>query len=182
MKKPHAKVITIVLCILLITCFVPKDASASVPSTPTGLSATVINPDQISLSWNYSYDASYYSIYRSTSYYGSYTLVGSVSYPNYQDTNLSSNVTYYYKVKAVNISGSSIDSAIASATTSYSSSDITATAIGANQIYLTWSTVSSASYYSIYRSTSYSGSYINIAGSFSANYTDSNYFRGLTPS
>lgn len=180
MKKLHLKVMTIVLCTLLVISLVPKDVSAAIPSTPTGLTATLINSNQISLSWDYSGDASYYYVYRSTSYYGSYTLISTVTYPSYLDTNLSSNTTYYYKIQAYNSSGSSAESSIVSITNSFASSDITATAIGGNQINLTWSAVSSVSYYSIYRSNSYYGTYTNIAGSFSANYTDSDLSSGTT--
>ena len=181
MKNPHHKVIAIVLCVLLSLSMAPKDTFAAIPSTPTGLTATFsADSNQINLSWNYSSGASYYYVYRSTSYYGSYTLANSVNYTGYQDTNISSDTTYYYKVQAYNNSGISSESPIVSATASYFSSDITARAIGANQINLSWSAVNSAAYYIVFRSNSLSGTYTNIATSSSTSYTDSYLSSGNT--
>jgi len=50
---------------------------------------------------------------------------------------------------------------------------VTAYAVGANQITLSWSPVSTATSYYIYRSTSYYGNYTYIASTSSQNYTDS---------
>jgi putative cell wall-binding protein/fibronectin type 3 domain-containing protein len=180
MKKAHLRVMAIALCLLLVISLAPpREASAAVPAAPTGLTATVINSNQINLSWNYASGAAYYYLYRSTSYYGSYELISATTSTSYTDTNLSSNTAYYYKVQAYNIDGYSGDSNIASATTSVGT-PFSATAIGNNQIQLTWNTISSASYYSIYRSTSYSGTYSHIGTAYSTSFVDGSLSTGTT--
>lgn len=180
MKKLHVKVMTAVLCILLVISLVPGDASAAVPSRPTGLTATQLNSNLISLSWNYSSYATHYYVYRSTSYYGTYDIISSVTSTSYQDTNLNANTTYYYKVRAYNSTDISSESEIVSITVSNYLSDIMATPSGTNSIALTWTNVGSAHSYRILRSTSYSGTYNYIAASSSTGYTDNNLPSGTT--
>lgn len=178
MRKLRCKIFTLILCILLAISVAPQDGSAS---TTAALTATAIGTNQIYLSWNYFNSASQYSVLRATSYSGTYSVVATTSSTNYTDTGLSTGTTYYYRVEAVNSYGAIDYSSIASATT-YSSSaltEFTAEAAGANQIYLSWPSVSSASYYRISRSTSYAGTYTLLTMSNSNYYTDTNVLTGI---
>lgn len=177
MKKRRFKWIAIILCLMMIGSLAPQPVLAA-PSVPTGLTVSAVDDNQISLSWNYAGDASYYYIYRATSLNGTYKLIGSVTYAGYLDKTVSRDTVYYYKVRAYDSRGmSSRDSEAASASVSGSAFDITASAIGSNQIYLSWNSPGSASSYTISRSLSYYGSYSNIATAYASDYTD----RYLTP-
>jgi len=178
MRKLRRKIFTLILCILLAISVAPQDGSAS---TTAALTATAIGTNQIYLSWNSFNSASLYSILRSTSYSGTYSVVATTSSTNYTDTGLSTGTTYYYRVEAVNSYGTIDYSSIVSATTYYSSSlsEFTAEATGSNQIYLSWPTISSASYYRISRSTSYAGTYTLLTMSNSNFYNDTNVLTGI---
>ncbi|MDQ7093885.1 cell wall-binding repeat-containing protein [Desulfosporosinus sp. PR] len=157
--------------------------SGSALTPPASLTATVISSNQVYLNWYPVSYANYYSVYRSTSLSGTYTIVGVPTTANYTDSTVSANTTYYYKVEAVGSGGSSPDSSIVYATTTTlngalpAPTDVTATASSSTQIYLTWSPVSSATYYYVYRSTSFSGNYSTIGIPTSTNITDT----GLSP-
>ncbi|NLI92399.1 MAG: hypothetical protein GX434_09430, partial [Peptococcaceae bacterium] len=151
-------------------------------SSLSDLTATAMSTNQIYLAWPAISGASYYILSRSTSYSGSYSIINTTTSTGYTDSGLSSGTTYYYKVEAINSSGSYIYySSIASATaSSSSSSDLTATATGSSQIYLTWPAVSGASYYILSRSTSYSGTYTTVTTTSSNTYADTGLSTGIT--
>jgi len=147
-------------------------------TAPTSLIATVASSNQIYLTWNPVSYATYYYLFRATSPSGTYSIVAVPTTTSYTDSSLSLNTPYYYKVQAVNTTGPSSDSLIAYATTNSSSAlsaptNLTATVTSTNQIYLTWNPVSYATYYSVFRATSPSGTYTNIAVPTTPSFTDS---------
>lgn len=91
-----------------------------VPSAPSALTATysVSNPFAINLQWNDVTGEDTYLIERSTSATGTFTQIGTTSanIVGYVDGSLTANTTYFYRVKASNISGASAPSNVASAT------------------------------------------------------------------
>lgn len=89
----------------------------SVPAAPTGLGATGGN-GQVSLSWNASSGATSYNVYRGTSPGGESTtaIATGITGTTHVNTGLTNGSTYYYKVAAVNSSGTSGYSNEASAT------------------------------------------------------------------
>jgi fibronectin type 3 domain-containing protein len=89
----------------------------SAPAAPTGLSATAGN-SQVSLSWTASSGATSYNVYRGTTAGGESTtaIATGVTGTAYTNTGLTNGTTYYYKVAAVNSSGTSAMSNEASAT------------------------------------------------------------------
>jgi chitodextrinase len=102
------------------TCTVgPPDTEP--PAAPTGLIATA-GPGSVSLDWadNSEPDLASYSLYRSTTSGGGYSLVAEgLTSSQYSDTGLSGGTTYYYVVTAKDTSGNeSGDSNEASATPS----------------------------------------------------------------
>jgi len=100
------------------TVTVVTTAGGSVPTAPSGLTATASSSSRISLTWNdNSSNETGFKIYRGD------TLVrtAAVNATSYTDTGLSSNTSYSYYVKATNSSGNSNASNTASATTKRSS-------------------------------------------------------------
>jgi hypothetical protein len=78
------------------------------PAAPTGLAASA-GTRRVSLSWKASSGAASYSIYRGTSAggEGATPVKTGVTGTSYTDTGLTSGTTYFYKVAAVNSSGTS---------------------------------------------------------------------------
>ena len=153
------------------------------PNTPSGLSASA-SSSSISLSWNSVSGAESYKIYRSTSVSGSYTFIKSTSSTYYSDSSVSSGVTYYYKVSAVNSAGESSQSSYVSAridgTTAPNTPSGLSASASSSSISLSWNSVSGAESYKIYRSTSVSGSYTFIKSTSSTYYSDSSVSSGVT--
>ncbi|MFZ1011354.1 MAG: malectin domain-containing carbohydrate-binding protein [Candidatus Sulfotelmatobacter sp.] len=98
----------------------------TVPSAPTGLTATASSSSAISLSWTAvtppaNCSISSYSVYRSTTSgftpSSSNLIASGVTGTTYTNTGLTASTTYYYKAEAVDADGSSAASAQASATT-----------------------------------------------------------------
>jgi len=90
---------------------VMPSAGPTVPSAPTGLTATAGNA-QAALSWNAVSGATSYNVKRSTTSGGPYTTVApGVTTPSYTNTGLTNGTTYYYVVSAVNAAGESANSA-----------------------------------------------------------------------
>ena len=87
------------------------------PAAPTGLTATGGNA-QVSLSCTASSGATSYNVYRSTTSGGEGTtaIATGITSTSYTNTGLTNGMTYYYKVAAVNSSGTSAQSNEASAT------------------------------------------------------------------
>jgi len=117
--------------------------STSRPQTPTGLLASVASTSQINLSWT---DASTtetgFRIERSTTSGTGFTLVTNVAanVTSFSNTGLSSNTTYYYRIRAFNGSINSSFTAQVTTTTSAPAAptNLVAIAASATQINLTW--------------------------------------------
>ena len=153
----------------------------TVPNAPTGVTATV-SGSQIYVSWNSVSNATSYKVYRSSSASGSYTLIGSPTSTHYYDSSPLTGYNYY-KIKAVNSAGESSYSSYASCnysggtTVPSAPTGVTATLSG-SQIYVSWNSVSNATSYKVYRSSSVSGSYTLIGSPTSTHYYDSSPLTG----
>ena len=131
---------------------------ASLPSVPTGLTATAGNA-QVSLMWNASSGATSYRVKRSTVSGGPYTVIASPTTTSYPNTGLTNGTTYYYVVSAVNSSGESANSSQVSAQPKalpLPPTGLTASSPSKHTIVLTWvqSTSSGITQNRIYRRTS----------------------------
>jgi len=93
--------------------------SSQPPAAPTGLTAAKGNK-QISLKWTASAGAQTYNVYRGTSSgaEGTTPIASGITSTSYTNTGLINGRKYYYKVAAVNASGTSALSNEASATPS----------------------------------------------------------------
>lgn len=95
------------------------------PAAPVGLTATA-GTAQVSLSWTASSGAASYNVYRSTTAGGEGTtaIATGITSTTYVNTGLTNGTTYFYKVAAVNASGTSSQSNEASATPAASTGPI----------------------------------------------------------
>lgn len=156
----------------------------SAAGAPLGFSATA-SSGQVSLAWSTVSGSTGYNVYRSGSMGSQGTKLNSapISNNSYVDTGVTNGTTYYYEVTAVNAGGESSASTQQSATPQVATpgqpTGLSATA-GGGQVSLTWSTVSTASGYNVYRSnTSGSqGAKLNSALVTSNNYVDSGLTNG----
>ena len=141
----------------------------TVPSAPTGLTATAVSTSQIDISWNSVSGATGYKVERSTNQTSGFTeIAGSVTGTSYPSTGLAAGTQYFYRVRAYNAVGDSDYSNVAGATTTQITlaipSNLTATAASTTQINLNWNAVTDAAGYKVERSTSSSGTFTEIAG------------------
>jgi fibronectin type 3 domain-containing protein len=150
-------------------------ASVPLPPAPGGLAATAVSSGQINLTWNVVTNAASYNVKRSTTNGGPYAVIATgVTTTNYNDTGLAAATTYFYVVSGVNLGGEGTNSIQISATTMPAApAGLTAAAVSANQISLTWNAVNQATSYYVKRSAISGGSYTTIAiGVTATNYTD----------
>ncbi len=132
----------------------------AVPAALSGVTATS-GTGQVTLTWNaLPYDPNShttYSVKRSTTPGGPYSLVASQLYgATYTDTGLVNGTTYYYVVSASNAAGTGPDSLEVSATPL---AVPTLSAVGAKaRVDLSWNAVTGATGYQVFRSTN-SGTY-----------------------
>jgi len=185
MKKQFFGLFTVIFAAMFAMAFTgckgPNDdpGGGSAPSAPTGVTAMTASSGSITISWSPVSGADGYNIYRSLSYSGTYNMVGTVNSTTFTDTGLLANTAYYYKVAAYNSIGASEQSSSVSATTSGSNgatlsvpANVTATAVSSSSITVSWSVVSGANGYLIYRSLSYSGIYDEVGDAYSTSFTD----------
>ena len=88
---------------------------ATAPPAPTGVNATATSTTQVQVTWNAVTGATSYQVYRRNPG-GSFALRGTSVTTSFNDT-ASANTAYLYRVRAVNVAGSSGDSASDLATT-----------------------------------------------------------------
>jgi fibronectin type 3 domain-containing protein len=129
------------------------------PATPLGLNGVAGNGEAI-LSWTAgANDATSYSVYRGTSsgHESSTPIATGLTTISYTDTTVTNRAFYYYRVAAVNSSGTSTRSGevlvIPASVTSppATPTGLTATTSGPSQVSLAWNPDSNATSYNIYR-------------------------------
>lgn len=159
--------------------------SGTVPALPTGLTASPGN-DQVGLAWAASAGATSYNVYRGAASGGenSTPIATGVTQASYTDTGLANGSTYYYEIAAVNDSGTSACSSEVSCTPSSTGSvpaapTLTATA-GNAQVSLTWTAITGATGYNIYRGSGGQTATEIATGLTSTTYTDLNLANGVT--
>ena len=153
----------------------------SAPAAPTGISATILTPTSIKVTWNPSTGATSYKIYHTSSPSGPFNiLAGTSTGTSFADTGLTPNVKYYYEVIALNGGSSSLPATPpASATTPPAMpTGVKANFLSPTSIKVTWNPSTGATSYKIYRSTSPAGPFNTVIGTSTVpSFTDT----GLTP-
>ena len=161
-------------------------------SAPTGVSAEV-SGSRVCVTWNSVSNASYYKVYRASSSSGSYsTIESSTTYTYYYDA--SPNTYNYYKVTAVNSSGTESEKSdytycyyssgggggggttVPDAPTGVEAHDNSV--VGETWVLISWNSVSNATSYKVYRSSSANGSYSLITTTEYTSYNDRNPMNG----
>jgi hypothetical protein len=132
-------------------------AGGGVPPAPTGLTATA-GSGQVTLNWTATAGATSYDVYRGTSAGGesATALATNVGAVTYNDTNVTSGMSYYYTVTAVNTSGQSSASNEAHATPLSGLPSVPANLMAAggnDQVTLNWTASTGATSYHVYRGT-----------------------------
>ncbi|MCR4392686.1 MAG: hypothetical protein NUV94_08035, partial [Candidatus Acetothermia bacterium] len=163
-------------------------AQATIPAVPTGVAASDgTYSDRVRVAWNAAAGTATYEVHRSTAEGGTYTKIGETASLTYDDTGVTVGTTYWYKVKACNAAGcsafSAADSGYAQAgggggggggavpgqVKSVAASDGTYT----DKIRVTWSGVTGATSYAVYRSeTGNEGTFTQIAETTTTSYDD----------
>jgi cellulose 1,4-beta-cellobiosidase len=181
------------------------NSGTSVPSAPTGVSATAQSSTSISVSWSAASGATSYEVYYEIGNSDTKNLAGTVSGTTYTHTGLQASTKYWYYIKAKNSAGESGYSSSGSATTSSSSSGgnsdngggggttvtkpnaptgVTVSNEGSlliPDIVIRWDKVSDATSYKVYRATSASGNYQPLGSSTTYNSAvDSNPLSGTS--
>lgn len=160
-----------------------------VPGTVAAKRSTVTY-NSVKLTWAKISGASGYEVYRSGSKNGTYSRVTTLTSGNtlsYNNINLTTGKTYYYKVRAYRIiNGKKIYgsfSAVLSGKPTLKTPTLKRSTMTYNSAKLTWNKIAGANGYEIYRSTSKNGTYEHIkrmtSGS-SVAYTDSSLATGRT--
>lgn len=156
--------------------------NVTVPPAPYFVYAS---PDagQVPLRWLTSFGASSYSVYRSLTNVGPYTLrAAGVTNASYIDAGVAPNTTYYYVVTATNSAGTSGYSTQESVTTQPAPAAPTGlTALPGNgSVTLLWASSSGATSYNVKRSTTSGSGHATITNLTSTSWLDTGLANGTT--
>jgi fibronectin type 3 domain-containing protein len=165
--------------------FSPVISAKPIPSTPISVNAASSSYNSIKTSWAAVAGASGYEVYRATSSTGTYSLVGSTTSTSFTNVGLSTNSTYYYKVRAYRTVGSTkiysnFSGMVNTKPVPAIPTNFKATRLNSTSINLTWSAVSGANGYEIFSSTSSTGTYSLLKSTTSLSYTNSGLTTGKT--
>ena len=139
----------------------------------------------IKVSWPAVSGATGYQIYRATSVGGSYTRIMTVKTTSHTNSSRSTGKTYYYKVRAYHTEGSTKAYGPYSSVKSAKAvparvSGLTLSKASSTSVGITWSSVSGASGYAVYRATSSSGTYVGIKTLTGRSYKNTGLAKGKT--
>ncbi|HLX94105.1 MAG TPA: autotransporter-associated beta strand repeat-containing protein [Verrucomicrobiae bacterium] len=151
-------------------------------SAPTGLTATPTNTAVI-LNWAAPNYARNFNVKSSTTSGGPYTTIANTIATTYTNTGLANGTTYYYVVSALNYYGETANSAEASATPGpiIPATPTNLTAQTASElVFLTWSSVPTATSYNVKRAPTTGGPYTTIGNPATASFSDTNVVNGTT--
>ncbi len=159
--------------------FSAYDGERILPAKVTGVVADAASPVKANITWKAVVGADGYVIYRSTSKTGSYKQIAEATETSYVDDSVICGKAYYYKVKAYALDGNG--ERVYGTASSYDGvrtalgtvKNVKVASVNPTKLKVTWSKVSGASGYVIYRSTSKSGTYKQIATVTGTSYTDS---------
>ncbi len=153
--------------------------------TPPSITASPLSYNSIRLTWNPVGGATAYKLYRATSKTGSYTRIATSASTSYIHSGAATGKTYYYKVRAYHLSGSttiySSFSNIASARAVLGTpQSVKASAKAYNKIKITWGAVAGRTRYELWRSAYESGPYKRLRITSRTYYTNTGVKTGTT--
>ena len=156
-----------------------------IPAAPASVKAVSSSYNSININWSGVTGASGYQVYRGASSTGTYSLILTTAASSCNITGLLTGTTYYYKVRAYRIVGSikiysNFSSVVSEKSIPAVPASVKAVSSSYNSINLSWSGVTGASGYEVYRAASSTGSYALISTSTSTNITDTDLLTGTT--
>ncbi len=134
------------------------------PAAPSNVKAVSASATSVKVSWNTVSGATGYQVFRSTSETGSFTAIGSVTTTSRDCPGLTTGTTYYFKVRAYKeVNGTKVygaySSVVSAAPKPAAPTNVKATVSSATKVKVSWSAVSGATGYEVYRATSANGTY-----------------------
>jgi len=156
-----------------------------IPATPTGLKAVSAGYNSNKLTWTAVAGATGYSLYRSTSPTSGFTYIKTVTSATYTNTGLTTGTTYYYKIEAYTMVGttkiySAFTSVVSAKPIPATPTGLTAARASATSIKISWNAVTGATGYAMYRSTSSTSGFTYVKTVTSASYTNTGLTTGTT--
>ena len=163
------------------------DFAPDAPAIPAAPRVTIGNSSasgKPQLTWAAVDGAAKYEIYRSTQQSTGYTLLGTTTSTSYINTGAAVGKTYYYKVRALNVDGAAgaYSSTVSGAAKAVAPAapTVTMTYSDSGKPKLTWSAVSGAASYRVYRSESRGTGYSLLGTTTSTSYVNTGAAVGKT--
>ena len=153
------------------------------PAAPAVKPDYLLSTGKPYLKWKAVDGAVKYYVYRSGGKSGTYKYIGTATKLNYTDTTAKPGYYYYYKVKSVNAGGVESDASVAVSALCHCAQPVLNSAqylSSSGKPYLSWSTVTGASKYQVYRAGSQNGTYKLLGTTTKTNYTDTTASAGYT--
>ena len=159
-------------------------AKAAIPAAPRVTIGNSSASGKPQLTWAAVDGAAKYEIYRSTQQSTGYTLLGTTTSTSYINTGAAVGKTYYYKVRALNVDGAAgaYSSTVSGAAKAVAPAapTVTMTYSDSGKPKLTWSAVSGAASYRVYRSESRGTGYSLLGTTTSTSYVNTGAAVGKT--
>ena len=159
-------------------------AKAAIPAAPRVTIGTSSASGKPQLTWAAVDGAAKYEIYRSTQQSTGFTLLGTTTSTSYVNTGAAVGKTYYYKVRALNVDGAAgaYSSTVSGAAKAVAPAapTVTMTYSDSGKPKLTWSAVSGAASYRVYRSESRGTGYSLLGTTTSTSYVNTGAAVGKT--
>ena len=159
-------------------------AKAAIPAAPRVTIGNSSASGKPQLTWAAVDGAAKYEIYRSTQQSTGYSLLGTTTSTSYVNTGAAVGTTYYYKVRALNVDGAAgaYSSTVSGAAKAVAPAapTVTMTYSDSGKPKLTWSAVSGAAFYRVYRSESRGTGYSLLGTTSSTSYVNTGAAVGKT--
>ena len=159
-------------------------AKAAIPAAPRVTIGNSSASGKPQLTWAAVDGAAKYEIYRSTQQSTGYSLLGTTTSTSYVNTGAAVGKTYYYKVRALNVDGAAgaYSSTVSGAAKAVAPAapTVTMTHSDSGKPKLTWSAVSGAASYRVYRSESRGTGYSLLGTTTSTSYVNTGAAAGKT--
>ena len=159
-------------------------AKAAIPAAPRVTIGNSSASGKPQLTWAAVDGAAKYEIYRSTQQSTGYSLLGTTTSTSYVNTGAAVGTTYYYKVRALNVDGAAgaYSSTVSGAAKAVAPAapTVTMTYSDSGKPKLTWSAVSGAASYRVYRSESRGTGYSLLGTTTSTSYVNTGAAAGKT--
>jgi xyloglucan-specific exo-beta-1,4-glucanase len=163
----------------------PPPAPVTRPGAPTAMTATAGN-NQVTITWGAVAGATSYNIYRSTTAGQQGASVGTSTGTSFVDTTAVNGTAYLYQVTAVNAGGEGQPSTQSTSVTPTAPVTLpaipggVAATLSAGQVTVTWTAVTGATSYNIYRSTTQGSSGASVGTSAITTFVDSSVVNGTS--